>query len=323
MKVKVTSFSELDTARQCEHKHRLAYKERWKSPRTGPALVKGTSWHQVLETHYNVLKGTQPTKGSNILYTPDHRLDLAVEAVKPLIFRPNSSEPLDEVAELVGWMYAGYIEKWGIDPQWKVLAVEYATEVWLPTATGSRSMFKLKLKIDLVVMQDGHLWVVDHKSGKDLPKKKQLDINDQFALYTWALHQLGKDVFGSLHNAARTQRNQGDFPAKVAEREASIAKAKAAGKKPPGELEPQTLEQRFERNRLTRTPHELDTVAVEAYKKLRAVWRIPVGEEPRSPDEDRCGWRCDFLEPCLFGRKGHDERRMLEELGFVQDFTRH
>jgi hypothetical protein len=291
------SFSEIDTARQCLHKHRLGYKERWRTERTSPALAKGTLWHLVLEQHYLSLKSTQKDPSTNLRYSPDHRLDLAVEAVKPLLFKPNSREPMDEVAELVAWMYTGYVHQWGIDQEWRILDVEYATEVWLPTAQGSRSRFKLKLKIDLVVRADQHIWVVDHKSGRNLPKRKQLDINDQFALYTWALRQEGHDVFGSLHNAARTQRN----------------------------LDPstQTLESRFERNRLTRTDAELDTVAVEAYRTLRNAWRIPIGEEPRSPNEDTCGWRCDYLEPCLFGRKGRDEQRMLEDLGFLQDFTRH
>ena len=296
MKPVTGSFSEVDTARQCLHKHDLGYKQRWKRPTTSPALAKGTLWHEVLETHYLELMATQPGQHEGVEYMPDTRLDRAVAAVKPLLFTPGG-DPLNEVAELVAWMYAGYIESYGIDEQWRILGVEYATEVWLPTLTGARSMFRLKLKIDLVVRQDGHIWVVDHKSGRDLPTKKQLDINDQFALYMWALRQLGKPVFGSLHNAARTQRNK--------------------------DPNTQPLDKRFSRTRLTRTDVELDTVAREAYQMLRAAWAIPIGQAPRSPSDDLCKWRCDFLEPCLFGRKGNDERRMLEELGFVQDFTRH
>jgi hypothetical protein len=297
METVIGSFSEIDTARQCLHKHRLGYKERWRSERTSPALAKGSLWHLVLEAHYLSLRATQKGNDTGVSFLPDQRLDMAVDSVKPLLFQPNSKEPIDDIAELIIWMYSGYVRHWGIDEQWRILEVEHATEVWLPTAQGTRSRFRLKLKIDLVVKTDGHIWVVDHKSGRNLPKRKQLDINDQFALYTWALRQEGKEVFGSLHNAARTQRN----------------------------VDPstQSLDSRFERNRLTRTDAELDTVAVEAYRTLRNTWRIPIGEEPRSPNEDTCGWRCDYLEPCLFGRKGRDEYRMLEDLGFRQDFTRH
>jgi len=133
---------------------------------------------------------------------------------------------------------------------------------------------------------------VDHKSGADLPSERELDLDDQFGLYTWGLRKLGVAVFGSIYSAARTRQT----------------------------IEPKTLEERFSRTRLYRTDQELETLAREAWATARAFYRYRVGQEPRAPDSDRCRWRCPFTEPCLLGRKAGPgaERRFLESGGWEQ-----
>lgn len=309
-KTHVISYSELDTFRQCNHKHLLGYKERWTAPGTSPALARGTLWHIVMESHYKILKvwgeegrpralpitlvahaaDTNNIKSSNVLIPIEQALHKAAMAH---LYEQGS--PVSEHSELVEWMYSGYIELFGLDEEWKILAVEHAPVMWLPTERGTRSSFRIKMKLDLIVKWDGKIWIVDHKSGKDLPTEKMLDIDDQFSLYTWGLRKLGKRVFGQVHNAARTQRN--------------VSK-------------PQPLDERFGRTRLYRTDRELDTVAIEAYQTCREAYG-PLNKGQRAPDSDRCRWRCDFTEPCLHGRKGGDEKQFLLDLGFVQDFTRH
>lgn len=287
----LVSFSELDAFRQCPHKHQLSYKERWQGSSTSPALRRGTLWHAVLETHYRYLLECQHP---DVTYDPNELL----ARVRPF-FYPEVGDPTED-QELIHWMYLGHIDHYGTDPNWKILAVEHNAQVWLPTLKGTRSSFKLKIKIDLVVLdrRTGGLWVVDHKSGKDLPTEKMLDIDDQFGLYTWGLRQLGKQVMGSLHSAARTQRNKDQTK------------------------HPQALEDRFRRTRLFRTDVELDRIAQEAYLTFRRAYAIK-GEAERAPNSDTCRWRCDYTEQCLGGRKGMDERQFLIDSGFIQDFTRH
>ena len=204
-----------------------------------------------------------------------------------------------EHAELLDWMYQGHLEHWGLDEQWEIVAVEHASETWLRTNTGTRSNFKLKAKVDLVVRWQNKLWIVDHKTCKNLPRDKELDIDDQFGLYTWALRQQDYPVFGSIHNAARTQRNKDQ------------------------ERHPQDLDQRYHRTMLYRTDVELDTLAVEAWRTAKAAYQWPAGEAPRSPNVDTCRWRCPFTEACLMGRKGADEQNILLDTGYEQDFARH
>lgn len=284
----IVSWSEIDTARQCFMKHEKAYKMRWREPTIGPALQKGTLWHSVMDVHYGTIKRAR-SEGR----LPDR--DEMLEGILPLLYDEKSNQT--EFQTLIEWMYTGYLEFYGMDPEWQIVAIEHPAEFWLPTPKGGRSRFKLKVKIDLIIKLGGRYWVVDHKSGKDLPKDKDLDWSDQFGLYVWGLRHMGKKVHGAIHSAARTQKNKS---------------------------KPQPLDERFLRTPMYRTDAELDTIAVEAYKTARMAYSTPLGEAGRTPDEDRCSWRCGYTEPCRMSRKGvapMDE--LLSDYGFVIDTTRH
>jgi hypothetical protein len=294
----IVSYSELDTYRQCPLKHTWAYKERWRKPPTeGGALAKGSLWHLVLETHYLVLRdgGT---------------LEQAIEAAKTHLV-DQASGLQTETQELIQWMYEGYIEHYGSDNQWEILAVEYAFVINLPDPDGNPSPYDIKGKIDLVVRnrENNQVWVVDHKSGANLPDQMDLEIDDQFGLYVWALQQPGHDKWkpsGAIHSAARTTRNMADKPGYT------------------GKSQPQTLDQRHRRTYLNRSDVELTAIALDA-------WAVAANAYPTtddrplysSPDPRQCGWKCDFKEVHLLSRKGKDPHRALSEYGFVQDFTRH
>jgi hypothetical protein len=301
MPLRIVSYSELDTAKQCPLKHQLSYVERWTKPQASmSALAKGTSWHKVLETHYNTIRGWQ--HDGNL--TSESLLALCREAVEQEL-----EDTPDELADLIWWMYDGYVAKWGTDPQWKILAVEHNCQVRLLTPRGTRSGFMLKMKIDLVVQEirTGHIKVVDHKSGKDLPKAKAFELDDQFGLYVWGLRQLGKRVFSAEYDAARTLKLKEEI--------------KTPGTTP--------LDERFQRIPLYRTDKELTTIARETYQMASTRYREQAQavrdgvDSPRHTDPDRCAWRCDYQEPCLAGRKGLDLRQFLRDKKFVQDFSRH
>jgi hypothetical protein len=221
------------------------------------------------------------------------------DQVRMLLTPRGVNEDEDANIELIGWMYEGYKEKWAEeDIRWQVVAVEHAAEVWLPTNTGRRSNFKLKMKIDLVMTDSkGRVWIWDHKSGKNLPSQKDLELDDQFGLYMYGMRKLGYDVHALMYNAARTQRNKGEM----------------------------LLEDRFSRVAMVRTPHELETIAVEAWRTAKRTYAIKPHEEERNTDSERCGWRCGFTEACLLGRKTDwkRERQFLTQTGMCQDFTRH
>lgn len=298
----VVSYSELDTFRQCPLKHHLAYRQRWTKERSEDgALGRGTLWHKVLETHYLVIQQHQKQPlGTPIASVPAAAvLAAASKAVMALLFDPQTGAQTP-TQELILWMYEGHVKQYGIDEQWQIIAVEYADSHPLLDEHGRKSRYHLKVKIDLIVRNwtDGTLWLIDHKSGKDLPSQQDLDIDDQFGLYTWLMRQKGKPVMGSLHSAARTQRNKSFMP----------------------------LDTRFSRTYLNRTDRELSNLALDAYRAARAA-HPPKGEQrpPYSaPDPRNCGWKCDFKDAHLLMRHGNQQpSEILRDLDFHQDFTRH
>jgi hypothetical protein len=285
----VVSYSELDSIRQCRLKAHLAYKERWQPETISPALSRGKLFHSVLEAHYSALATTLGSSGVDQTVGPWDVLDAAEDC---------------EETDTVKWIYKGYLDLYGEDKQWEVLAVEERVEEWLMLPNGRRSTFKLKGVVDLLVRDHsagGGLWVVDHKTCRELPKQRALDFDDQMGIYTLLLRRAGYDIRGVIYNACRSYKLK----------------------------RPMSPDERFKRHLTTRTEHELEVMAQEALTTFKTAYGVgqrgKVGGAlpPRSPDPDRCGWRCPFTEACLMGRKGSDIRALLSETGFTQNFNRH
>lgn len=282
----VVSYSEIDAMRQCGHKHDLAFRLGWTSRTTAPALSKGKLYHDVMEIHYKAIMVGAPES---------ERLRAIAETLL------DAEERNAEEAQLVAWMYDGHLEKWGTDDQWEILAVEDQSLMRLPDRNGRASRFYLRMRIDLLVSESvggrPKIYVVDHKTGQNLPHEKELDLDDQFGLYTWGLRKKQVPVFGAIYSAARTQRNVGEMD----------------------------IDDRFRRYKVWRTDQELETIAREAWETSRTAYARPVWQAPRSPDShpigpSRCKAKCPFTEPCLVGRKSgrFQELTFLRSGGFEE-----
>lgn len=270
----VISWSEIDTLRQCPFKHHLGYRERWQTEEDKEVLARGTAWHEILEAHYDGLrsKAKEPDR-----HTIDRLLGGSAEQT--------------ERQELLDWMYEGYVENWAeADKEWSIKEVEWKGFAPLPNPRGGPSRFMLKVKIDLIAVRRGRLWIWDHKSARNLPSDKELDFDDQFGLYMWCMRQMGYPVAGAVYNCARTQRNKSFM----------------------------SLDTRFSRTFLARTDVELDQIAREAYLSAELAWPEVMSEEipGRTPNTDTCRWRCDFTEACLMSRKGGRITDMLTAHGY-------
>ena len=310
------SYSELDAFRQCPFKHRLAYVERWSMPvADDSALGKGTHWHSLLEAHYKVIQQHQRESGGKRHRTlpDDELLTLCAAAVKRVLDDLQDSGVNPDTLSLLWWMYWGYAEQWGTDPDWWIVAVEHTAIVPLYEKDGSESHIHLKVKIDLIIEdRRGRRWFIDHKSGKDLPLSKDLDFDDQFGLYTYAMRRLGFRVTGCIHNATRTQRNKGD-----------IFKPGDEGYKTT--MKAQTLNERMSRTYMNRTDAELSSIQADALADAKLAYS-PHNPGRRHANPDTCKWRCPYKEECIFGRRtGKDEnvRLMLMDKGWTQEHVRH
>lgn len=306
------SPSELDTMRQCPLKHQLVYHERWtKAPTEAHPLGFGTLWHKVMERHYLTLKSAQDeahkAEGSE-WWQFDH--DDTLRRARILVNDILSEVEDEDVKFRLQWMYDGHVEAFGVDPTWQILAVEFACEVALPGPPGFATpfRFRIKMKIDLVIKVAGRIWIVDHKSCKNLPRKTEMDLDDQFGLYHWGMLNLEYNVFGMYHSAAR---------------------------KEPLKTKALALDDRFLRTPLTRGRVELDKIALEAWQTANERYRTMYEavetrratginiEAPRHPQPTTCGWKCDFTEACIAGRKGIDLRDYVYRKGYRQDRSRH
>lgn len=309
--VPVVSYSEIDCYRQCPLKHLLAYRNRWTKPKDDSSpLSKGTAWHNIMERHYLMLQERQQEFGFPLSeqQQAEFRLEVLAHQIAEGAFGQVMQEPT-ELESLMEWMYLGYLDRWGADPDWEILAVEAKVQDYLPDLN-----VLLKGRLDLIVRNSrGQVIIVDHKSGANLPSQFDLQLDDQFGLYSWLLRSRGLQADLLIHNAARTTRNTADYDDYQ------------------GKLKPQTLEQRTHRTVLNRTDVELDNIARDAavvadlihpgnHNDGETVSFTPVYS---SPDPRQCGWKCDFSEVHLLARTGRDLDEVLSEYGFEQDFTRH
>lgn len=300
------SNSEVETYRQCRLKHQLQYMERWRSDDTAEPLERGTLFHSVMEAHYRTIQGFQQEHGLKYWQVlEDSEIQATLySAVSPFLFGFDGDQ--SDRQALVEWIYKGYVECYGLDPDWEIVAVEYSLDDALRHRDGSSSRFRLRGTADLIIRDHsaaGGLWLVDHKTCKDLPKK-DFDLEDQTPVYTLLLRRAGHDIRGAIYNHCRT------YKLKTREME---------------------FNERYKRSITVRGNSELEECAFEilelmeeAYGRDLRVGTPEVRDAPRSPNGDTCGWKCDLTEPCIAGRKGGPARtrQFLEDIGFTQRDTK-
>lgn len=299
----IVSYSELDTYRQCPLKHAILYGQRWTKPtKEGSALQKGSLYHAVMEELFRLIKQYQDANNGKNPKEGGAEEKMLIQAfwtaVAPLLYDQQTGEQT-EVQGLIEWMVQGWLEKFGLMPEWRIVGVEHQIITPLRDERGRRSRYHLKAKIDLVarMRSTGGIWIIDHKSGANLPTDMDLEIDDQFGLYTWAAREVGRPVTGTIHAANRTQRNKSFMP----------------------------LDTRMKLTYLNRHEQELTNLALDAYRVARAA-HPPKGQKVlpySSPDPRQCGWKCDLKEPHLLMRRGRKPAEVLREFGYTINRTRH
>lgn len=290
----VVTYSELDSYRQCPQKHEWSYHQRWREPsREGTALARGSLWHAVMESHYTLIQMHR-----------DYLTTLSPERVQHVLsqfmlqhFLTDDAGNQSEDQQLIEWMYGGYLEHYGIDPDWEPLLIENAGEVRFRYPNGRATNFFYRFKIDLVVRQrsTGNIWLVDHKTASSFSKNTEIELDDQFRLYVWALRKSGVPVHGVVRSDSRTKRNK----------------------------TPMSFDQRYRRVTTFCSDLEAQNAADYALRAARTAYNhtLPVYT---SPAPDRCSWRCSYREPCIAMRKGlGTEEQLLRDFGFERVESKH
>lgn len=305
------SYSELAAFRMCPLKHHLGYTLGYKPREEKEAFRLGHIWHEIMETHYTVIKDFQATMPQH--RSPAQGSDAEVELLERCAAEVGYVlDAVDDATrDLMNWAYAGYVEAHGCDPDWRILAIEIRGEVEL--TPGGR---KIVYVIDLVVedLDYGGVWIVDHKFPGDLADDFEIDLDDQLGLYwfCWTVDKVNNPgklsgrVNGAMLNEARKKRNVGDI-----EPRAFFKNGKPKGT-------PQTLEQRFRRTRTSRTMPELRAIALDAAKAAEAMGVLAqAGLVYSSPNPGTCKWKCEFKEIHIISRSGEIPiEEVLSDFGF-------
>ena len=280
------TFSEMDSYRQCPLKHKWSYKDGWREPaREGSALTRGSLYHEVMEAHYTLIQ-------EGYRAPLDEFRQFMLEE-----FLIDKTGHQSEDQEIVEWMYDGYLECYGLDDDWEPVLIESAGEVRLRDEKGKPTKFYLRFKIDLVVRdrKTGHLWLVDHKSASNLSRETEIDMQEQFRLYAWALRQLDIPIAGIIRSDARTKRNK----------------------------TPMKLEQRFRRVTTFMSDEEGDRIALDLLNTAKAAYS-PHTPVYAAPMPDMCSWRCPFLGVHLAWRRGlADEDTLMRDFGLFKTEEKH
>lgn len=289
----VIRHSEIADFRQCPLKHRLGWVEGWHDPRreSGGARDLGTVWHLVMKVRYELIA--------------DGETDEEVIGESCAIFIEKAHTDLRET---LYWMYDGYVERYGLDAELEILSVEETLKVpfhdeddrpLVIEVDGVRRPILYSWTTDVLarIRAMRGIFVVDHKSTGQALGQMDIDLSDQFGLYTVAWRRRGEQIRGQLVNQVKTKALK----------------------------RPMTLDERFDRKYSIRTPAELRAIELDAVDTIFAMLSPRNRRRPYSnPDPRTCGWKCDFKEPHLRLRRNIDPKKVrgiLRSFGLEQGAT--
>lgn len=291
--IRTVSYSQISSFRQCPLKWQLQKLEGLVPPVEHPRRALGTAWHSALEAHYAAFRRNDDEGRPRNLIEAYAEVDYAIERAG-----------VDaETAEALRWMYDGYVELYGDDADWEILAIEH--EFSVPLARIGGVSYHYHGFIDLIVRErsTGNIYIVDHKSsrGKDATKaawQRESDLDDQFSGYQAAMQlkvarKLRLPATGTIYALARTDKLKRDM----------------------------VLEERFGRYRAFRSEQTLEATWDDLIATTRAMHSVRTGRMAvwSAPTPDRCGWGCDFVEPHLMARaQGRPVADAAIDYGFIR-----
>lgn len=203
-----------------------------------------------------------------------------------------------EATELGKVMFDGYLDTFGKDENWKVLAPEQTFQVSIPDPDTGEPLIEYAGTFDGVYLdeEDGRIKLMEHKTAAAI-STKHLSLDDQAGSY-WAIatnvlrHQKlirpKQTIAGITYNFARKAKPD-DRPTnelgQYLNKDGSVSKVQGSPRFV-RELIPRTAYER--RVQIKRIQNE--AIAMEAYRE---------GSLPliKNPTKD-CSWDCDFFDMC-------------------------
>lgn len=175
----IMTQSMLKTFKRCPRQTLYKYHDRLK-PKVQPTPLKRGSWvHSLLEEHY---------KGGD--WKETHRkLSLQYDQLFD-----EEKDKLGDLPNDISRLMKSYFWHYRDDQDWEVKDVELTLETTMPDGTLYRC------RVDLLVDTPYGLFIVDHKTHRDIPKLTFRLKDPQSALYIWAFRKEGIPVQGFIWN---------------------------------------------------------------------------------------------------------------------------
>jgi hypothetical protein len=201
-------------------------------------------------------------------------------------------------------MLEGYVDLYGNDPAWEVIAPEQTFQIEIPTRSGNGTLVNYCGTFDLVYrdLTDDTIWLGEHKTGKQI-SISHLSLDDQAGGY-WAIAskilrhkgvlRKGDVIAGIMYNFLKKAKP--DVRPKNAQGQA-LNKDGSVSKNQPTPL--------FLRHKVDRTRGERATQLRRIQSE--ATWMRAARKNPeliiKTPTRD-CSWDCSFFDMCELQEKG-------------------
>lgn len=204
MNLELLTHSRMQCRKTCSKKHWIEYTLGVRKAIASTPLRFGDNIHEALDLH---AQGAVDGDSSNGVENGIAEIVRRYQD-KPPFF--TQDEWLLEREKAVR-LFIGYVQRWGTEPDWEVIATEQAfTLPIINPETGHASRtFRFAGKIDKIVrLPDGRLAIVEHKTtgdsiDADSDYWPRLRIDTQISGYFHAAQQLGYDVQTCIYDVIR------------------------------------------------------------------------------------------------------------------------
>jgi hypothetical protein len=282
-----------------------AYVERLKPVEEAPALRFGTLVHAALEQYYvpGIKRGPHPAETFARLYE--------AELQEREVFGFRADDQWEEAGELGRLLLEAYVNHWGDDGQWEVIASEQTFRVRIRNEDGSPLCWYVGT-FDGVWRnrETGKIWIVDHKTAAQI-WAQYLILDEQASSYwmagpSWLRKQgvLGKDdeLEGILFNFIRKGKpdtRDKDAKGRALNKDGTVSKVQPA----PLFVRQPTFRSKFDRQQvLRRTRQQVTDMLL-----LRRALLDHEAEQVlyKTPGKATCSL-CGFRDMCELHEAGAD-----------------
>lgn len=184
--------SERSCLKRCEFDWYISYERKLRMGIPAPALRFGTLIHRSLADYY--IKGTKRGKNPVRSFERHYKADM-IENETIFGARVDDDEVWINAHDLGVAMLTSYLEEYGTDPDWEVLATEQPFRVLVQHPETGEPWFWYTGVVDGIWRNriSKELWIIDHKSAKSTSDSKlaYLQLDDQAGAYwSWGVDWL-------------------------------------------------------------------------------------------------------------------------------------